>query len=415
MVCRFGLLAKPLYNGKFPIAQRLLWDHTQSETPNALFMKFRFQFWAIFSITGLWALGSPAAGLKTENVFLIISDGLRWQEVFGGAEAELMTRANGGVANTNALRTQFWRETPEARREALLPFFWSRIARQGQLFGNQTKGSVVKVTNGRNFSYPGYNEIVTGAPDSRIDSNNKMPNPNVSVFEWLNSRPNLRGQVAVFGTWDVFPSIFNVERSRLPIWPAWDSKLKRFEIPSPDYLNQLRQDTTSIWEGVTYDSFLFHATTDYIKRKQPHLLFIGFGETDEWAHAGRYDHYLTAAHHVDDFLRRLWTMIQVMPSYRDKTTFIVTADHGRGSGPSDWKSHGEKVAGSEGDWIAVIGPDTPPWGERTQTQGHTQSQIAATISALLGQDYHAAFPKTGEPILDVLGRSANKLSMQTKP
>ena len=169
-----------------------------------------------------------------------------------------------------------------------------------------------------------------------------------------------------------------------------------------------------MWEGVTYDSFLFHAATDYIKRKQPRLLFIGFGETDEWAHAGRYDHYLTAAHHVDDFLRRLWTMIQVMPTYRDKTTFIVTADHGRGTGPSDWKSHGEKVGGSEGDWIAVIGPDTPARGERTQTEGYTQSQIAATIAALLGHDYHAAFPKTGQPILDILGRNA-KLSVQNKP
>jgi len=377
-------------------------------------VNLRLRIWVVLATTAALSAVSHGAGLKTENVFLIISDGLRWQEVFSGAEADLMTRANGGVPNTNALRAQFWRETPESRREALLPFFWNRIASQGQLFGNQIKGSVVKVTNGRNFSYPGYNEIITGAADPRIDSNNKVPNPNVSVFEWLNSRPNLRGHVAVFGTWDVFPSIFNVERSRLPIWPGWDSRLKRFEIPPPDYLAQLRQDTTPMWEGVTYDSFLFHAAVDYIKRKQPRLLFIGFGETDEWAHAGRYDQYLTAAHHVDDFLRRLWTMIQVMPCYRDKTTFIVTADHGRGTGPSDWKSHGEKVAGSEGDWIAVIGPDTPPRGERTQTEGPSQSQIAATIAALLGQDYHAAFPKTGQPILDVLGRNA-KLSVQNKP
>src|SRR5205085_11905833 len=233
------------------------------------------------------------------------------------------------------------RPTPEARREALVPFFWSQIASHGQIFGNQTKGSVVKVANGRNFSYPGYNEILTGYPDPRIDSNDKRPNSNVTVFEWLNGRSGLRGKVAVFGTWDVFPYIFNIERSHLPIWPGFEPKFKRYEISPPRYVAELLRDTTPAWEDLTYDSFLFHAATDYLKRKPPRLLFLGFGETDEWAHAGLYEQYLVAAHHVDDFVRRLWETTQCLKQYRDKTTFIITADHGRGSGPSEWKSHGE--------------------------------------------------------------------------
>ncbi|HXT41069.1 MAG TPA: sulfatase-like hydrolase/transferase [Candidatus Angelobacter sp.] len=362
----------------------------------------RFGFAALLALTFLGLLpGANAATLKTQSVFLVISDGFRWQEVFSGAEAQLMTREIGGVKDTNTLRKAFWRDTPEARREALLPFFWGEIASHGQLFGNQTKGSVVTVTNGKKFSYPGYNEILTGAPDARIDSNDKKPNPNVTVFEWLNGRPGLRNRVAVFGTWDVFPYIFNIERSHLPTWPVWESKFGSYEIPTPQFVTDLMRDTTPMWEDLTYDSFLFHATMDHVKRKQPRLVFVGFGETDEWAHAGRYDLYLTAAHHMDDFVRRLWELAQSLPQYRDKTTIIITADHGRGSGPLDWKSHGEKVANSEGDWIAVIGPDTPPVGERTQTEPRMQSQIAATIAALLGEDYHAAFPQTGAPIADV--------------
>jgi hypothetical protein len=153
--------------------------------------------------------GAKAASLKTRNVFLIISDGFRWQEVFNGAEAELMTEKEGGVRDTKALRAEFWRDTPEARREALLPFIWSSIARDGQILGNRAKGSLVSVTNGKKFSYPGYNEILTGFGDPEINSNDKKPNPNVNVFEWLNGRPGLRGRVAVFGTWDVFPSLLS--------------------------------------------------------------------------------------------------------------------------------------------------------------------------------------------------------------
>ena len=40
-----------------------------------------------------------------------------------------------------------------------MPFLWSVIARQGQIYGNRDKGSPAKVANGKNFSYPGYNEF----------------------------------------------------------------------------------------------------------------------------------------------------------------------------------------------------------------------------------------------------------------
>jgi hypothetical protein len=34
----------------------------------------------------------------------------------------------------------------------------------------------------------------------------------------------------------------------------------------------------------------------------------------------------------------------------------------------------------------------------------TESQIAATLAAFLGEDYHAAVPQSGAPIADVLGK-----------
>ena len=97
----------------------------------------------------------PAAKRATENVILLMTDGLRWQEVFSGAEETLMTKENGGVNDVDALKKDYWRDTPEARREALMPFLWTVVAKQGQIYGNQAKGSVAQVTNGMNFSYPG--------------------------------------------------------------------------------------------------------------------------------------------------------------------------------------------------------------------------------------------------------------------
>jgi hypothetical protein len=141
-----------------------------------------------------------------------MTDGLRWQEVFQGAEAGIMNKKNGKVSNEAALKKAYSRATPEARREALLPFVWSVMAKQGQLFGNREKGSDAYVTNGKFFSYPGYSETLCGFPDNRVDSNDKVFNPNVTVFEWLNQKPELHGHIAAFGAWDVFPWIFNAPR-----------------------------------------------------------------------------------------------------------------------------------------------------------------------------------------------------------
>jgi hypothetical protein len=352
-------------------------------------------------LLGLACSVARSEPLKTRNVFLIISDGLRWQEIFSGAEDLLISEANGGVKDTNGVRARFWRATPEARRQELMPFFWNEIARKGQLFGNQTKGSVVEVTNGKNFSYPGYNEILSGYGDPRIDSNAKKLNPNVTVFEWINQQRGFNRRVAVLGTWDVFPFIFNCERAHLLIWPAWSNSFAK-EIEVPDLLRRLTWDTPLLGPDVIFDSFVMHASFNYIKKQKPRVAFIGFGETDEWAHHNRYDEYLKAAQRVDSFVHELWTTLQSMPQYRDKTTLIITADHGRGSGPVDWKSHGEKVPESKGDWIAIIGPDTAPLGERTNTAPRTQSQIAATMAALLGLDYRAFFTQAGAPLQDVI-------------
>ena len=94
--------------------------------------------------------------------------------------------------------------------------------------------------------------------------------------------------------------------------------------------------------------------------------------------------------------------MQQIPDYRGQTTFLITTDHGRGSGPVEWKEHGKDQKGSENIWLAVIGPDTPPLGERAHATPITQSQIAATLAAVLGQDYRRAAPHAAAPITEVL-------------
>jgi hypothetical protein len=52
--------------------------------------------------------------------------------------------------------------------------------------------------------------------------------------------------------------------------------------------------------------------------------------------------------------------------------------------------------------MAVMGPKTPALGVR-ETVEVTQSQIAATIAKLVGEDFRAAVPQAAEPLPGVWG------------
>ncbi|MES3033691.1 MAG: alkaline phosphatase family protein [Gemmatimonadota bacterium] len=344
---------------------------------------------------------------RTQHVILVMTDGFRWQEVFNGADDALLTRADGNVADTAALRRDFGRGSATARRAALLPFIWGTMAVKGQLFGDSARGSVAQIRNPLKFSYPGYSETFTGHVDPRIDSNGHPANANVTVFEWLNRKPAYRGKVAAFATWDAFTRIINADRSGVPVFDGWDrGGATGTRTARQSTLRDLFTTTVRYWPDNNFDALTHFAMLDYLAVRKPKVVFVGYGETDEWAHAGRYDLYLRSAHQVDAYLAQLWATVQADPQYRDRTTLIVTTDHGRGYG-AKWRDHGQDVVGAENIWMAVVGPDTPALGARSNIATVRQAQVAATIAAFLGEDWVAAEPRAAAALPgvgDALGR-----------
>ncbi len=326
---------------------------------------------------------------KTAYVILVLTDGLRWQEVFRGADPTLIRRKY--VQDTTATKRDFWRDTPRARREALLPFVWGTVAKRGQLFGDSASGSVAQIVNRFRFSYPGYSETFTGFFDPRIDSNDYAPNPNTTVFEWLNRDVALQGRVAAYATWNAFRRIINTERSSVPVYDGWDRGVPSGTDATTIALRNIYRDHSRLWPDVAFDAPMQQVLRSALQRDMPRVLFVGYGETDEYAHSGRYDMYLRSAQQVDHYLAELWTLVQRDARTRDRTTILLSTDHGRGWG-DEWTDHGDKVEGAQYIWSAVIGPDTPPLGVRANTPTQ-QAQMAATIAALLGRDWRKAEPR----------------------
>lgn len=319
---------------------------------------------------------------KTENIVLITLDGLRWQEVFSGADPEILNNEH-FTENIKKTSEKFWDEDPIKRREVLMPFIWSKVAKEGLILGNRNTGSKVDITNSYGFSYPGYNEILTGYADKEINSNDKNYNKNVTFLEYLNKQENYSGQVAAFCTWDVFPFIINDKRSGVSVSAGVKPKVLTGS-QKEGLLNEMLENVPSLASS-RFDFLTYYLAKDYVVAKKPKILFIAFDETDEFAHESKYREYLYAANTIDGFIEDLWNHYQSIEQYKGKTTFIITTDHGRGDAVKEqWTSHGTDVKDCSSIWLAAIGPDIPNLGESKSNFQFYQNQIASTLTELLG-------------------------------
>jgi hypothetical protein len=199
--------------------------------------------------------------------------------------------------------------------------------------------------------------------------------------------------VGAINSWTTLPAILNAGRSLIPMWtagsptpPAWDS-------PTVRLISELTTNTVVPWNEGTCDSFVFGVARDVLPRIKPRVMYVNFAEPDEWAHAMRYDRYLDALHKFDGYLRQLWELTQADPEFRGATTLLITTDHGRGTEPTTWTSHGEHIEHSGQTWFAVLSPDTEPLGERGDVPAQKTAGAAATVAAFLGEDWPAAEPR----------------------
>ena len=329
---------------------------------------------------------SVFAQSRTRNVIIVTLDGFRWQEIFGGADSILITNSTYNV-DTGLCKSMYWAPTAAQRREKLMPFMWNVIGKQGQLYGNRWLQNHVAVKNIYKFSYPGYNEILTGFPDTRLIPNTPVENQNVNLLEFLNTRSNFTGKVVAFSSWNIIPFILNEKRSGIPVNSGYEN-LSEENDSIATLINTVQSSITS--KGHTrYDQLTYLSARNYLQSHHPRVAFVSLGEMDESAHGRRYDLYLQNASTADRMLAELWYLVQTDPFYRDHTMLIITTDHGRGDTPKGWHNHGALTHGSGATWLGMIGPDIVPLGEISGGQKLFNNQIAATICELLGEKFVA--------------------------
>jgi len=335
---------------------------------------------------------TPAFSQKKgeRKLILITFDGLRWKEVFRGADSSKLFPKIEKTKDSAWRAQRLWASTSNERRKKLMPFLWETIATKGQVYGNRDLNSKVNVTNQYWFSYPGYNEIFTGYGDSIINSNDYPANPNITIQEFVNKQPGYEGKVATFASWAAFNRIMNEDRCGFPVNAGYEAVTDQ-----PNAAEQALSDVQFMFPKVfgrseRPDGITFMLAKEYLKKNHPKFLQISFIETDAYAHRDSYEYYLESAYVNDSMIRNIWNLVQSDPFYKDQTTIIITCDHGRGEG-AEWKNHARRIVEADQVWMAVMGPGIKPLGETKEIQIY-QNQFAQTMAALLGLQFSSAKP-----------------------
>jgi Sulfatase len=355
-------------------------------------------------VCAVFSAAAARAEPRTRNVVLVTLDGVRTQEIFGGMDDAIAKHsAEQMYSDIETGRQRYWADTPELRRKRLMPFFWGALVPSGMLFGNADAGSHMLVRNSVKWSSPGYAEILTGEPQPDVVDNSLRRYPARTVLEYIETAKKLgKTQVAEIGSWDGFGYAAASRDGAFVMNSGYEAFPKETSTPGIDELVGLRRDVMELWDESSNDAITYRIAKQYLRAYRPRLLWIGYSQSDDWAHADRYDRVLDYLHLADRLIEDLWNTLQSLPAYKDQTTLIVTTDHGRGLTPTDWQEHDETIPGSEAIWLAVIGPDTPALGDHVPAGTVHQSDIAATIVELFGLEPAAFNPDAGPPLPQVV-------------
>lgn len=294
-------------------------------------MNYRWLFLLVPGFLSCRADKAPRAKQYiTENVVVIVVDGPRYSETWGDG-----TYAN--IPNRGALLSQ----------GVLLDHFSN---------------------NGVTLTNPGHTAIATGNYDPVANDGSELPH-HATIFQcWLQQTKSASTKSCIIASKDKLHILANSQA---------DGYANLYESYSDCGVNG---NGTG---GYRSDSITQAHVLHTLQVLKPRLLLVNFKDPDAYGHANNYAGYLAAIQQTDAYIATIWNYLQSDPQYKDKTTLIVTNDHGRHlDGISNgFVSHGDGCDGCRHIEFFAISPDF-----RKNQVIHTayeQIDITATISELL--------------------------------
>lgn len=130
------------------------------------------------------------------------------------------------------------------------------------------------------------------------------------------------------------------------------------------------------------DNDVLANTLEAIDNHQPRFIFMYLAGVDGAGHTGDWETYTSAILNADEIVNTIWTTLQSNDFYKDKTTMIVTNDHGRHDDDhGGFTGHGCSCNGCQQIMYLAIGPNIKENFVSTET--YELADVAVTNAYLL--------------------------------
>jgi hypothetical protein len=324
-------------------------------------------------------IARPAARERTRGVVLVVLDGARWQEIYGGVDRR---RAHASGMN-DALVVD---------AKTLMPNLHAVIESRGVALG--APGRAMVTASGPNFiSLPGYTEILSGRESVGCKDNDCPPTVTPTLVDEIRSSVpagetgELADQeVAVISSWEPIGRVATARPGTVVLSNGRHGGNHRELLRADPATAALLDDgeRSDAWPGnADYrpDRFTGAIATQYLKTHRPRFLFVGLGDTDEYGHHGDYPSYLRALTQADKVIGDIVASLDAMGEEGKKTTLVITCDHGRAA---DFRGHGGYAPESGRAWLVMAGGGVHPRGFLDREEITRLRDIAPTIRVLMG-------------------------------
>ena len=303
------------------------------------------------------------------RVIVIALDGVRWQDFFDLSEGRL--RPDDGKAS---------------------PFhqYGKKVSEAGIAFGNQNLGSSARMTLSgffsRRKSLPSYQAILSGFAQPCPDNDCSRISVETLPQSLVRRLALPAEKVAVISSW---PGLSRAAAAD-PAGIHLDTGEKRVGENGRDEFSTRSDEITA------------QVALEHLETHSPVFLFVVFDAADHAAHQGDLPGYIEELRNLDDIIMQFFEKIHEM-GIEERTTIIVTTDHGRGSWGPFWKFH-DVIYNAQDIFIAATGPGTvdlptPPRASRIIYH----ADLRPTIETLLGLEPTACIhPTCGQAITELI-------------
>ncbi len=266
---------------------------------------------------------------KTQNVIIVVIDGPRYSETWGDYSKQ---------------------NIPERYN------LWG----QGVMLGNFRN-------NGTTNTDSGHDAISTGNYEDLENWGQDMPQY-PSIFQsWLKATGKPAEKAWIITSKDKLQILGNCKQD------GWAGK----------YLPKTDCGKNGSFTGYRYDDTTMAHTANVMKTYHPNLMLVNFKDPDYFAHGNQWNKYIEGIKSTDAYIKEIYELIQGDEHYKDKTTLIVTNDHGRHSNgvSTGFMDHGDGCDDCRHIEFFAIGPDFKK-GVGVHT-AYEQIDISATVAKLL--------------------------------